>query len=156
MAKSISPNQLWFLDSLVTIRVSTSDGEDGLSIVEHWMPYGSSPPLHIHRTEDEIFHVLEGEYRLKLLDKEIRGRAGEVLLAPRGVPHTYRVESQNGGRCLTITAKGDFERFIRAMGRPAERPERPPQAGPPSPETIQALKTMAAKYGIDLVGPPLQ
>jgi len=156
MAKSISPNQLWFLDSLVSIRVSTSEGQDGMSIVEHWMPYGSSPPLHIHRTEDEIFHILEGEYRLKLQDKELRAGPGEVLIAPKGMPHTYRVESAKGGRCLTITARGDFERFVLALGRPAERAELPPQAGPPSPEAIQTLKAMAAKYGIDLVGPPLQ
>jgi len=156
MAKSTPPNQLWFLDSLVTIRVSTSEGQDGLSIIEHQMPHGSSPPMHIHRTEDEVFHILEGDYRLKLQDKELRAGPGEVLIAPKGMPHTYRVESAKGGRCLTITARGDFERFVRAMARPAERPELPALAGPPLPEAIQALKTMAAKYGIDLVGPPLQ
>jgi len=60
MTKTVPPNQLWFLDSLVTIRVSVSDGQDGISILEHFVPYGSSPPLHLHRTEDEVFHVLEG------------------------------------------------------------------------------------------------
>jgi quercetin dioxygenase-like cupin family protein len=149
-------NQLWFQTSLVTIRVSASDGQDGISILEHLVPYGFSPPLHLHRTEDEVFHVLEGEFRVKIKDQEHRLGAGDVLLAQKGVPHTYRVESAQGGRCLAITARGDFERFVRAVSHPAERPELPPPAGPPSADAVQALKAAAAKHGIELVGPPLQ
>jgi len=120
------------------------------------MPYGSSAPLHLHRTEDELFQILEGEYRVKVQDQEQRVGPGAILLAPKGVPHTYRVESPQGGRCLTITVRGDFERFVRAVSRPAERPELPPPAGPPSADAIEKLKAAAAKYGIELVGPPLQ
>jgi len=149
-------DQLWFQNSLVTIQVSASDGQDGISVLEHLVPYGFSPPLHLHRTEDEVFHVLEGEFRVRVSDREHRLGVGDVLLAPKGVPHTYRVESAQGGRCLAITARGDFERFVRAISRPAERPELPPPAGPPSADAIEALRTAAAKYGIELVGPPLQ
>src|SRR5258706_9152276 len=98
MTKTVPANQLWFLDSLVTIRVSASDGQDRISILEHFVPYGSSPPLHFHRTEDEVFHVLEGEFRVRLQDQEHRFRAGDVRLIPKGTPHTYRVESAQGGR----------------------------------------------------------
>jgi quercetin dioxygenase-like cupin family protein len=153
----MNTNQLWFQNSLVTIRVSTSDGQDGLSVLEHRVPYGFSPPLHVHQTEDEIFHVLAGRFRVRVQDQEHQLDAGAVLLAPKGVPHTYRVESAGEGRCLSITARGDFERFVRAVSRPAARPELPePAAGPPSADAIQALKAAAAKYGIELVGPPLQ
>jgi quercetin dioxygenase-like cupin family protein len=156
MTKTLPANQLWFQNSLVTIRVSTSEGQDGLSILEHLVPYGFSPPLHLHRTEDEVLHVVEGEFRVRVRDQDHQLAAGDTLLAPRGIPHTYRVESANGGRCLAITARGDFERFVRAVSRPAERPELPEAAGPPSADAIQALKATAAKYGIELVGPPIQ
>jgi quercetin dioxygenase-like cupin family protein len=156
MINALPANQLWFLDSFVTIRVSASEGQDGISVLEHRMPYGSSPPLHLHRTEDELFQVLEGDLRLKLQDRELRVHAGDLLLAPKGVPHTYRVESPQGAHCLTITMGGEFERFVRAMARPAERLELPPPAGPPSAEAIQALKSAAAQFGIELVGPPLR
>jgi hypothetical protein len=72
------------------------------------------------------------------------------------VRHTYRVESSAGGRFLTVTRGSDFERFIRAFGRPAERIELPPQSGPPTPEAAANLATIAATYGIELCGPPLQ
>ena len=156
MNKTDLPNQLWFLDSLVTVRVSYSDGPDGISVLEHRMPYGSSPPFHLHRTEDELFQILEGEYRLKVQDKEQRVGPGTIVLIPKGVPHTYRVESAQGGRCLTVTVHGDFERFVRAISRPAERPELPKAAGLPSADAMQALRATAAKHGIEFVGPPLQ
>jgi mannose-6-phosphate isomerase-like protein (cupin superfamily) len=151
-----SASLLWFMDSLVTIRVSMSDGQDGISVIEHLAPCGFSPPLHLHRTEDEVFQVLEGEIRVKVRDQERRAGPGDLFLAPKGVPHTYRIESPQGARTLTITARGDFERFVRALSRPAERPELPTPAGVPSAEMIQILTATAAKYGIEIVGPPLR
>jgi uncharacterized cupin superfamily protein len=89
MAVNIDPTKhLWFLNTLVMVRVSQSDGQDGISILEHRAPHGDSPPLHIHHTEDEVFHILEGEFRLKISEPEYRLSAGEILLAPKGVPPT--------------------------------------------------------------------
>jgi quercetin dioxygenase-like cupin family protein len=156
MTKSIPAGQLWFLDSLVTVRVSVSEGQDGISILEHSIPYGSSPPLHFHHKEDEVFHVLEGELRVRLQDQEHRLSAGEIVLIPKGTPHSYRIESAKGARCLSMTVGGEFERFVRQVSRPAERPELPPRSGPPSPDAIRELKAIAAKFGIEFVGPPLQ
>ena len=65
-----------------------SDSADGISILEHRVPHGFSPPLHLHRTEDEVLHVLEGEFRVKVKDQEHGLRAGDILLTPKGVPHT--------------------------------------------------------------------
>jgi quercetin dioxygenase-like cupin family protein len=145
---------LWFNNTLVAIRVPSAAGEDGISVVEHHMPYGDSPPLHVHRREDEIFHVLEGEIRFHLAGDEKVARAGETLIAPKGLPHTYRVESFEGARCLTITRGGDFETLLREMGSPAEQAELPPQAAP-TQAAIAALVACCAKNGIDIVGAPL-
>src|SRR3954447_20398278 len=114
-------NHLWFLNTEVTIKVSHLNGSDGVSVLEHRAPHGNSPPLHIHRTEDEIFHILEGEMLFRISDRELRAGAGETLLAPKNIPHSYRVESAEGARWLTITRGGDFETFVRSCGRPAER-----------------------------------
>jgi quercetin dioxygenase-like cupin family protein len=149
-----STEQLWFLNTLHTIRVRHDEGEDGISVLELLAPHGDSPPLHLHQTEDEIFHVLEGELRVRA-DTEMTIGAGETILAPKGVPHTYRVESREGARWLVITRRGDFERFVHAISRPAERPELPAAQGPPTPEQANALAAAAREHGIELVGPPL-
>jgi quercetin dioxygenase-like cupin family protein len=150
-----STEQLWFLNTLHTMRVRNDESEDGISVMETLAPHGDSPPLHVHHTEDETFHVLEGELRMRAGDADITIAAGETLLAPKGVPHTYRVESREGARWLVITTRGDFERFVRALSRPAERSALPTPHGPPTPEQTDALAAAARDHGIELVGPPL-
>ena len=146
---------LWFLNTRVDVRASHEDGIDGISVLEHRAPHGDSPPLHIHRNEDEVFHVLEGELRAVVGGKELRAGAGETAILPKGTAHTYRVESPHGARWLTVTTGKDFENFVRAFARTAERDGLPDPSGPPTPEQAQALAAVALQHGIELVGPPL-
>jgi quercetin dioxygenase-like cupin family protein len=144
---------LWFLNTHVTIRVSARDGSNSISVLEHRASQGDSPPLHIHHDEDEIFHVLEGEVRYRVGYQDHHAKAGETLLTPKGIPHTYRVESAEA-RMLTTT-QGEFEHFILAFGLPAERDGLPDPSGPPTPEQAEAVARACKQFGIDLVGPPL-
>ena len=153
MLATSAPEQLWFLNTLVTVRVSTSSGAEGFSVLEHRAPRGDSPPLHLHGTEDEAFHVLEGTLTVRLDESDRRVGAGDWALAPLGAAHTYRVDSDEA-RWVTVTGRGDFERFVRALSRPAEGGTLPP-AMPPTPEAIERLVTTAARFGIEIVGPPL-
>jgi quercetin dioxygenase-like cupin family protein len=146
---------LWFLSGRVWIRVSCGDSADGISVLEHEAPHGESPPLHIHRNQDEVFHVLEGELRVVVSGNEFRARAGETFIGQKGQPHTYRIESPHGARWLIVTVGTDFERFVRALGRAAERDGIPDPASPLSPEAVEALTAAARQHGIDIVGPPL-
>ncbi len=141
--------QLWFLNTLVTLQVSSEEGSDGLSLPENRAPRGDSPPLHVHHNEDEIFHVHDGEFRFCVGDEEQRLRNGETLLAAKGVPHTYLVESERG-RWLVATAHGDFERFVRSFSRPPEREELPEPSPPPTPEQAEALAVACRQHGIEL------
>jgi quercetin dioxygenase-like cupin family protein len=154
-AKIPAGRQFWFLDTRVVVRLSFEDGHDRISVLEQWIPHGDSPPLHVHRSEDEVFHLLEGEVAFRLDDKDLNAKAGDTVLAPKGIPHTYRVLSPKGAHWLVITTGEDFERFVRALGRPAERDGMPDPSGPPTPEQVEALVASAARHGIDIVGPPL-
>lgn len=150
--------QLWFLNTLVTIHRSAaeSSGADrGLSVLEHQAPLHDSPPLHIHASEDEVFIVLDGELHLRVGTTDHVAKPGAVLVAPKNVPHTYRVDSTGGARWLTVTGHGDFEQFVCAMGRPAVTPSMPEASGPPSAADVAALGGFAQRFGIELVGPPL-
>jgi quercetin dioxygenase-like cupin family protein len=150
-----STGYLWFLNSLIRIRLAASAGKDAITIIEHRVPRGDSPPLHSHRREDEIFYILEGDFLFQVNQTQQRGGPGDTLLVPQGTPHTYRVDSQEA-RYLTVTRGGDFEKFVRAFARPAERTALPPPAAPPLPEALAEFAKIAASCGIDLCGPPLQ
>jgi mannose-6-phosphate isomerase-like protein (cupin superfamily) len=149
---SIQVEQLWFLDTLVTVRVARGETSDGISVLESLAPHGDSPPLHVHHTEDEVFHVIAGELRFRRDDQDLRLASVETLLAPKGVPHTYRVESQQA-RWLTVTSHGEFERLVRSFSRPAARSGLPAPSGPPTPEQADALAAACLEHGIELVGP---
>lgn len=47
------------------------------------------PPLHIHYSDDEAWHVLEGSLRFRFVDGTREAIAGTTVLVPAGVPHTY-------------------------------------------------------------------
>jgi quercetin dioxygenase-like cupin family protein len=145
---------LWFKGTLVKILVGAADGREDISVVEHRMPYGEAPPLHVHRNEDEIFHVLEGTMRFHVGGQQVTAGAGETLVAPKGVPHGFRVESVSGARCLTIVRGRNFETLIRTFGAPAIADELPPMIEP-APEMIEALSYACAENGIDIIGAPI-
>ena len=110
---------LWFLNTSVAVRCSSAHSDRSLSVLEHRAPLHDSPPLHVHTGEDEVFVVLDGELRVQVGTVEQSAGPGTVLVAPKNVPHTYRVDSSGGARWLTVTGPGDFEQFVRTMARPA-------------------------------------
>ena len=153
---SDSEKYFWYLSSLATIRVTAQSGADQLSVIEQRAPHGASPLLHLHRAQDEIFYVLEGEFRLRVGDQEKRLKAGDIVLVPKGTPHTFRVESPEDGHWLTITVGTDYENIVRALARPAERLDVPPSGEDRSPENMLNLSLTADQFGIEIVGPRLE
>lgn len=147
--------RLWFPDTRVEIRVSYEDGTDRISTLEHQGPHGFSPPLHIRRNEDKIFHVLEGGVRFLIGGNELPVGLRQTVIAPKGTPHACRVVSSAGARRLTVTVGEDFGPFVRSVGRPAEPDGLPDPSGPPTFEQPQALPSACLRHGIEIAGPPL-
>lgn len=145
---------LWFMNTRVKIVVPASTGDDRISVLKHWAPFQDSPPLHIHDSEDEVFHVLSGRIRFSVDGKPVILNAGDILMAPKGIPHSYIVESQEGAQWVTVTTGGDFEAMVRETSRPATAAGLP-EAAHPTPEMIAAVDAACARNGIRLVGAPL-
>jgi quercetin dioxygenase-like cupin family protein len=132
-------DEIQFLDNCARIHASSADTGD-FALIETVAPAGSQPPLHVHRDEGEGFYVLEGELTL-WVGHDVRTLSdGQFLFAPAGVPHTIRVGA--GGARWLVIAGGRFEAFVRTVAA---------IAGEPDP--IE-LTRVAAKHGIDLLGPP--
>ena len=143
-----------FRDTLVRVRLSAADGNDGISVLEHRAARGEAPPLHVHRNEDEIFHLLAGRMTFEIDGKRMTLEAGDVVLAPRGVPHRFLVESEGGAHWLTIMRGADFENLVKAVSSSSTLSE-PLPVSHPEPAEIAALTSACAANGIDIVGPPM-
>ena len=61
---------------------------------------GQAHALHAHQGMDKLYHVLGGEGVFLLEGREVPMRAGDLLVAPDGVPHGIRNDS--GDRLLVL------------------------------------------------------
>jgi quercetin dioxygenase-like cupin family protein len=137
----------WFTDTRVDIVVA----EDTYSLIRFEAQAGGMPPLHVHRDEDEIFYVLRGRLSLHLPGSSVEIGPGEAAFGPRGVPHSYRVESEDGAEVLVATTSGGFAAFVAETSVPAEGDGFAlPDVLPAPPE----LAAAAARHGIEILGPP--
>jgi quercetin dioxygenase-like cupin family protein len=137
----------WFLDGLSIVRVSGEQTGGTFSLIEDRLPAGRSTPYHLHHNEDETFYVLEGELTFFGDAGKIRGAAGSTVFLPRGLPHGFRAET--AAKLLILTTPAGFDRFVAEAGEPAGSLTLPT----PKPPDFAKLSEIAAKYGIDILGP---
>jgi mannose-6-phosphate isomerase-like protein (cupin superfamily) len=138
---------LWFVSSRVQILVA----ESTYSLVEEQAQHANMPPLHVHHDHDEVFYLLGGKVSIHLPGSRIDLAAGQATFAPRGVPHTYRVESADGAHWLVSTNSGGFAAFVDVVSVPAEGDGYAPPEALPAPADLAAA---AARFGIEVLGPP--
>jgi len=63
---------------------------------------GSGPDyLHVHYSDDEAWHILEGTLTFKFADRVVHASAGTTVFVPAGVPHSYH-EANGPTRYLII------------------------------------------------------
>jgi quercetin dioxygenase-like cupin family protein len=127
------------------IRIRGHETNGTLAQVEaHDLPGAGGPPPHIHHREDETFHVLEGEYEFMVAGKTLRGGAGTTLFAPRGIPHTYRCVSPNGGKLSVLLTPSGFEGFFAEIGALSAAEQ----------QDIPRVVQIAQRYGLEFLPPP--
>ena len=65
---------------------------------------GQSHALHAHPGMDKVYQVIEGEGVFLLDGRELSARAGDLLVAPDGVPHGVRNSGMTRLLVLAILA----------------------------------------------------
>jgi len=126
--------------------VGGEETNGGFALSESVSQPGSGPPLHVHHREDEHFYVVEGEAKFSVGGKIILASAGDYLFGPRDVPHTFVNSGQKPLRMLVVTRPAGFEKFFAEAGDALVAAGKFDTA---------VLAQVAAKYGIEILGPPL-
>jgi quercetin dioxygenase-like cupin family protein len=123
----------------VLLRSEQSGGH--ISVIETAPAPGVAPPLH-HHDFDEAFYVMDGELTFRLREEILRAGPGDLVFAPRGVPHTYANLSGAAARQLIICAPAGFERYFARMAAERLGAEPPDWALQPIPH-------------VTTIGPPI-
>lgn len=105
----------------------------------------NGPALHTHVREDEVWWVLEGDFRFKAGDAMFWVSEGGMAFGPRGVPHNFQNVGESPGRLLVVTAPSGAERLFEEYSKLLP--------GPVDPEALSALGHAS---WIDFIGPPLE
>jgi mannose-6-phosphate isomerase-like protein (cupin superfamily) len=142
---------VWFLETHMTLKATSAQTAGTFGVIDNRARAGFSPPMHVHRREDEAFYVLEGRLTVACGHERFEAGPGSFVFLPRDVPHTFLVGADEPARMLTMIFPGGFEQFFVDGGHPA-LDDTIPALDPADFETINALN---AEYGVENVGPPL-
>jgi mannose-6-phosphate isomerase-like protein (cupin superfamily) len=130
----------------------TGDETDGkCALFEFLILPGNGPPPHVHHREEEMFYVLEGEIAFFVAGRKETLTTGDMLLAPRDIPHHFRNEGGVPVRMLCLVMPAGLDRFFAEVGLPMEKAS---DAPPPFTEAdLGRLLAVAPKYGLEIFGP---
>ena len=126
--------------SRVRILVRGEQTAGRLALIELIESRGGGPPRHLHHWEDEVIYVLDGEVTFHQGDVRFAASAGSCVLLQRGFEHTWRVDSVEA-RLLVAVAPAGLEASYRDLS----------WSGTP----IEQLVLVAARFGIEITGPPV-
>jgi len=153
--RAISRNDAATLECLrlgtdqIVVHATSAQTGGALFAVEILMPPGGGPPVMHRHDPGEVYHVLEGEFTFYVGDpagpvQRTVATAGDVVPLAGGTPHTIRNESAADAVAFVVHAPGaPMEGFCRAAAALAAE-------GHPS---MAAVLTIAARHGIELLGP---
>src|ERR1700728_1832737 len=96
--RSGHPHSLGF--STILFKVPTSETAGGLFVIEHTHLLPGGPPLHLHLSQEEWFYVMAGEAVFQVGEQRVHLHAGDSVLAPRRVPHTFSSVGTTPGRMI--------------------------------------------------------
>ncbi|SRR6266540_4932784 len=76
----------------------------GAAFLEYTTRKGEEPPSHTHKTEDEMFYVLEGAVTFRCGEETFDVEKDGFIFLPHGIEHSYTIRSEDPVRLIVITS----------------------------------------------------
>ena len=122
------------------IKLTGKDTDGRFTIILQDNPPDTQIPMHVHKNEDELYKVSEGDVEFTVDGKTKLLKAGDTIFLPRNIPHTWKVIGTNNARVdLTIFPSGLETMFEELNELPA---------GPPD---FTKVGEICGRYGINFV-----
>ena len=87
-----------------TIKAGEARVGSGSAFVEYITVRGEEPPDHTHKTEDEMFYVLEGAISFRCGEEVFHLEKGGFIFLPCGIEHGYTISSDEPVRLIAVTS----------------------------------------------------
>jgi quercetin dioxygenase-like cupin family protein len=141
----------WGPGNQLTFLITGKETGGAFFLAEMSVPPGGGPPPHIHRREDESFHLLEGTLTVQVGGNTITASAGDFVYLPRGIVHSFKNTGDGTAKALVLTTPAGLENYFAEVFDPAgDRSATPP---PPSKEMLARAMATAPRYGLELLPP---
>jgi quercetin dioxygenase-like cupin family protein len=127
----------------VIFKIDGADTGGALSIVEHPFGVGALVPPHIHRLEDEVSIVLEGEIGFRSEDQEVVLGPGGYIIKPRNEVHAMWNAGSAPARMIEVISPAGFEGFFREFADLTEG----------DPPTFEVVAALAERYELPFAQP---
>lgn len=132
----------------ITLKATGEETGGSIGFLEATSAPGTGPPRHIHRSHDELFYVLEGEFLFLVGERQVSALPGTFVFIPRGTVHAAKVTGSVPGKVLAAYIPGgleqSFEEFARLRTEHGEDTDRG-----------RTVAEINEKYDSEFVGPPL-
>jgi quercetin 2,3-dioxygenase len=129
-------------------KVTNDDSAGACSIFELGALPKSGPPRHVHHREDEWYYVLSGDFIFEVGGEQHSLPAGGSIWLPRDIPHCWANAGTSKGKVILLCQPGGFEKFF-------EEASQGPLLTSQDPADLHKLHALHAKYGMELLGPPI-
>ena len=130
----------------LTILIPGLASNGAFAVFEDIVQPGVGPPRHIHRSQDEVFFVLDGTFDIEIDGQLFHARAGDVAYVPRGAVHAFKNVGSEAGRLrYTFTPAGNTEAMFRAFFEAAQTDDLTPER----------MAEIADQHDQEFVGPTL-
>ena len=130
----------------VTIKVAGADNGGALAMFVEEVPANTGVPMHVHKGATETVFVQRGRFKISVAGKVRELSEGDGAFLPADVPHAYtNIGNERGQLLFTIYPSGlddFFEEISRSDLDPATQ--------------LPDINHIAAKYQLEIVGPPLE
>jgi quercetin dioxygenase-like cupin family protein len=122
-------------------------GEDtggSYALIEDFNPPGMGIPLHLHRNEDEMFYVVDGQVEFQVSGEVVRASAGATVHMPRNTPHAFTIIGDVPAKMLIMLIPAGLERYFEELS----------QLPPNEPPDMEQVVAISARYGIEFLSAP--
>jgi quercetin dioxygenase-like cupin family protein len=125
------------------IRLTGADTGGVFTLVEQTNAPGVGIPMHVHKNEDELFHIIEGSIAFTVGDQSLVASAGTTVFLPRDLPHAWKVVGDSTVKNLVHVFPAGAEKMWQELS--ALPPGEPPD--------MAQVVAICARFGVTFLPP---